>query len=365
MAMMAIQHSSHKTLLYIFVGLRDEIQKVLKLALTQRREQQPHEKWGLLVNETGLLSSDDLSGVEWRELFGCACCTGANSPVLRTAIISLLRTKPSKVLLILSVNSEPEKLIPMIDQYFARAAPLSRIIICTNQTCHNDNMREDTAYQSQFEISDVVIGMDQNITSMVSPSKIKFLTNWTSFEDIDSLDKLPFPDGYSKVDEEEDTWNCCQHILSAFHTISHVRIDPPHTSSVALSWAIPSNMKFVASQVEGTLRNIALNTCEMASDISPHLLQVSLCAVLSSNEGGWKLYTAHATCNTGDIGGMSFKYSNSVSRQYSHRNYSLVEIEIIWKDETANSEVGLVSEIEVMRLKETDIELHLFNAIAT
>jgi hypothetical protein len=162
------------------------------------------EPWAVVCNEPGLLDSDALmkSGVAWRELLvGCACCTAASSPVLRAALAQLLkaRPKPLRLLLVLSADAEPMRLVPMLAQYFGKAAPLESIVLCTSLDAHataglvvgglggeakssgnsssiitgGEALGPNLKYRSQYESADVVVGLPSKAALCTTPGLAK------------------------------------------------------------------------------------------------------------------------------------------------------------------------------------------------
>ena len=160
------------------------------------------EPWALVSNEPGLLNSDVLvnSGVNWRELLGgCACCMAASSPILRTTLAQMIkvRPKPVRLLLVLSADAEPLRIVPMLAQYFGKAAPLESVVHCTSLEAHaaarlnhddsgvddgNSSSNKDDKlalegpnlkYRSQFEAADVIIGLPSRAALATTPGLIK------------------------------------------------------------------------------------------------------------------------------------------------------------------------------------------------
>ena len=156
--------------LHILAGPAAAVKAVVTDLLATRPE---GEVWAVLINDVGLLEANALSGVVWRELFGgCACCAAASSPLLRTAVAQLLKpsggSRPKRLLLVLSANADPSRLLPMLAQYFGCAAPLRSILLCTDPATHAAAaLAPDAAspppppspYKQQYEAADVVIGL--------------------------------------------------------------------------------------------------------------------------------------------------------------------------------------------------------------
>lgn len=128
------------TALHILVGDKESVSAVLSSMAALKPKD---SAWAVVSNEPGCVPNELLQAVQWRELLGgCVCCLAASSPLLRTNMAQLLRSKPrpSQLFLVLSSSAEPAQLLPMLDQYFGKAAPLKSIIVCTTPTYHLRSM---------------------------------------------------------------------------------------------------------------------------------------------------------------------------------------------------------------------------------
>ena len=193
------------TLLHLLVGPRISVQLLATQFLALRPAD---ESWAVLSNEPGLLSGEQLAGVHWRELFGgCACCTAANSPILRTTMSQLLRCtpKPRRLLILLPPDATPSRLLPTLAQYFGKTAPLHSILLATNVATHvavltasgaeGGRIVGGTPYIEQLELADVVVGLSNfdavpNFDYMTwsLPRKCAVVLALESLDSVDSVD---------------------------------------------------------------------------------------------------------------------------------------------------------------------------------
>jgi hypothetical protein len=139
-----------------------------------------------------------------------------------------VRPKPARLLLVLSADAEPLRIVPMLAQYFGKAAPLESVVHCTSLEAHaaarlyhdslgvDDNGNSNSngqkgglaqegsnlKYRSQFEAADVIVGLPSRAALATAPGLSKPSVRLI-LENAADLDALQWDDNVEMIFSDE------------------------------------------------------------------------------------------------------------------------------------------------------------------
>ena len=114
-------------------------------------------RWAVLINDFGEAKLDVAGDVLVREVAGCICCSAQVS--LRTALVSLLRDKPGRVLIEASAAAHPDSILAVLrEPGIASSVELERTV-CVVDPEHAVDARYAgiELYREQVKAADVVV----------------------------------------------------------------------------------------------------------------------------------------------------------------------------------------------------------------
>src|SRR5688572_20106439 len=120
-------------------------------------ERPPGARWAVLVNDFGEATLARAPDLLVREVAGCICCSAQVS--LRTAVVSLLREKPARLLIEASAAAHPDAIAGVLREAgIASAVELERTV-CVVDPAHAIDARyaQLGLYREQVKAADVVV----------------------------------------------------------------------------------------------------------------------------------------------------------------------------------------------------------------
>lgn len=114
-------------------------------------------RWAVLVNDFGQAMIDNDAGLIVREVAGCICCSAQVS--LRTALVSLLREQPERLLIEASAAAHPHAIVAVLrESGIASSVEIERTVCVVDPAQAIDPRYANLAlYREQVKVAEVVV----------------------------------------------------------------------------------------------------------------------------------------------------------------------------------------------------------------
>eukprot|EP00614_Pseudopedinella_elastica_P032386 CAMPEP_0172643554 /NCGR_PEP_ID=MMETSP1068-20121228/237430_1 /TAXON_ID=35684 /ORGANISM="Pseudopedinella elastica, Strain CCMP716" /LENGTH=185 /DNA_ID=CAMNT_0013457639 /DNA_START=152 /DNA_END=706 /DNA_ORIENTATION=+ len=175
---------------------------------------------------------------------------------------------------------------------------------------------ECSPYREQFEIADVVIGLEWEELGARHPTKYATAGNWRHplFFDFIGQAVVPAPYREPNNDPTESRWLPCLELgIEGGFICFRAQPEPP---SLMVSWLIPARYRLSISSMESLARRLV--TCNFGEH---RVLSCWVCAVLCCAEGGFRCVSASVEQPAGGSAALC-----SSPRPFSHRGSSRIEV---------------------------------------